>query len=273
MPENKNQDLPGIEPHSLPQDWVAQLRQISVPLWARALVLIISLSVLLPGVLLIWIGWLGCTEFVTKWLNVQLFCHEKWIEQGLEIVVPTLVPVLVILYLVFAETGMRSLTRRTNELLEKIIPNALGSAEGDAARFSYGIKTCKVSIVHHYYGSVSVHYLLYYEFENARGELRLSVDVNVTKAVVVFFIPAKMKSEKIRELLAPTIIGAEHEGYVFDEKNVEKDREGRRYLLLIARRNLPADFLWNPAAKMHFSWDLRAFTYSVIHDVHTLLES
>jgi len=194
---------------SPPRDWVAQIRQISVPVWARALALILALAVLLPGIVLIWGGWLGCAEFMKDWLGVRIVCHENWIAQGIEIVVAAFVPVVVILYLVFAETGMRSLARRTNELLEKIVPQALRSTEGTDSTYPDGMRSCVVATRSHVAGSIAAHSI----------------------------------------------------------------REGQRYLLLIARRGLPADFLWNPAAKLHFAWDLRAFAYSVIHDGHSLLRS
>ncbi|MCX8085685.1 MAG: hypothetical protein N3C63_02160 [Rhodocyclaceae bacterium] len=260
--------------HAPPQDWVAQIRQISVPVWARALALILSLAVLLPGIVLIWGGWLGCAEFMKDWLGDGIVCHEKWIAQGIEIVVAALVPVVAILYLVFAETGMRSLARRTDELLEKIVPQALRS-EGDvASTYSDGIESCAVAASHPA-GSISAHYRLQYRSEDKEGALRLTVSVNVDKAVIVFFLPKRAEADpqNIRELMTPTMRGAIHEGYVFDEEPVETTRDGQRYLLLIARRSLPADFLWNPAAKLHFAWDLRAFAYSVIHDGHSLLRS
>lgn len=258
-----------------PQDWVAQIRQISVPVWARALALVLSLAVLLPGVAMIWGGWLGCAEFMKDWLGNGIVCHEKWIAQGIEIVVAAFVPVVAILYLVFAETGMRSLARRTNELLENIVPRALRSEEAAAATYSDGIESCVVATCAHATGSISAYYLLQYRREGESGTLRLTLSVNVDKAVVVFFLPARADAEpeKVRQLMAPTMEGAKHEGYRFDEELPETTREGRRFRLLIARRGLPADFLWNPAAKMHFAWDLRAFAYSVIHDGHSLLRS
>lgn len=258
-----------------PQDWVAQIRQISVPVWARALALILSLAVLLPGIVLIWGGWLGCAEFMKNWLGDGIACHENWIAQGIEIVVAALVPVVVILYLVFAETGMRSLARRTNELLGKTIPQALRSEEGVTSTYADGMESCTVTTGSHAAGSISAHYLLQYRLDDSSGALRLTVTVNVDKAVIVFFLPMRAESDpnKVQQLMAPTVRGAKHEGYVFDEALVETTREGLRYLLLIARRSLPPDFLWNPAAKLHFAWDLRSFAYSVIHDGHSMLQS
>jgi len=275
MSESEKTGQAALGFHAPQQDWVAQIRQISVPVWARALALILSVAVLLPGIVLIWGGWLGCTEFIKDWLGNEIVCHEKWIAQGIEIVVAALVPVVVILYLVFAETGMRSLARRTNELLEKIIPQALRSEEGASDAYADGVQACVVATSSHAAGSISAHYRLQYRLDDNGGTLRLTVSVNVDKAVVVFFLPVQeaVDPTKVRQQMVPTMKGAEHEDYVFDEKLVETMREGQRYLLLIARRRLPADFLWNPAAKWHFAWDLRAFAYSVIHDGHSLLQS
>lgn len=261
-------------PPSSPQDWVTQVRQISVPVWARALAFILSLAVLLPGIVLIWAGWLGCAEFVQNWLGGGIACREKWIAQGIEIVVAALVPVIAILYLVFAETGMRSLVRRSDELLKKTIPHALHSEENAHSIYSHGVRSCIVT-TSHTTGRMSAHYLLHYRMDDGDGRLRLTVGVNVDKAVVVFFLPMQegKDANEVKGSLEPTIKGAEHEGYVFDDKLVETVREGQRYWLLIARRRLPADFLWSPAAKLHFAWDLQAFAYSVIHDGHTLFQS
>lgn len=275
MPNSEITSQAPLASHAPPQDWVAQIRQISVPVWARALALVLSLAVLLPGIVLIWVGWIGCAEFMKEWLGGGIVCHANWIAQGIEIVVAALVPVVVILYLVFAETGMRSLARRTNELLGKIVPQALRSEAGTGSAYSDGMQACAVATSFHAPGSISAHYLLQYRLEDDEGALRLTVSVNVDKAVIVFFLPVREAADPqtIQQQMAPTIKGAEHEGYVFDEKLVETRREGRRYLLLIARRGLPADFLWNPAAKLHFAWDLRAFAFSVIHDAHALLHS
>jgi hypothetical protein len=275
MSDSEKTGLTALGLHAPPQDWVAQIRQISVPVWARALALILSLAVLLPGIVLIWGGWLGCAEFMKDWLGDGIVCHEKWIAQGIEIVVAALVPVVVILYLVFAETGMRSLARRTNELLGKIVPQALRSEGGAASAYSDGMSSCTVATSSHAAGSISAHYLLQYQLENNDGALRLTVAVNVDKAVIVFFLPMRAETDpkKVQQLMVPTMRGAKHEGYVFDEGLVETTREGQRHLLLIARRSLPPDFLWNPAAKLHFAWDLRSFAYSVIHDGHSLLQS
>lgn len=275
MSDSNNTDQAGMGLHTPPQDWVAQIRQISVPVWARALALILSLAVLLPGIVLIWVGWIGCSEFMKDWLGNSIVCHEKWIAQGIEIVVASLVPVVVILYLVFAETGMRSLARRTNELLGKIVPQSLRSEGSLGSTYSDGMQSCTVAANFHTAGSISAHYLLQYRLEDSSGALRLTVAVNVDKAVIVFFLPVRAETDpkKVQQLMEPTMKGAKHEGYVFDEELVESIREGQRYLLLIARRSLPTDFLWNPAAKLHFTWDLRAFAYSVIHDGHSLLQS
>ncbi len=278
MSDSEKTGQPSLAPlplQSPPRDWVAQIRQISVPVWARALALILALAVLLPGIVLIWGGWLGCAEFMKDWLGVRIVCHENWIAQGIEIVVAAFVPVVVILYLVFAETGMRSLARRTNELLEKIVPQALRSEKDTDSTYPDGIRSCVVATRSHVAGSIAAHYLLQYRMEDNGGALHLTVSVNVDKAVVVFLLPVREDADpqKVRQQLAPTMKGAEHEGYVFDDELVETMREGERYLLLIARRGLPADFLWNPAAKLHFAWDLRAFAYSVIHDGHSLLQS
>lgn len=292
------------------QDWVAQIRQISVPVWARFLALVLSLAVLLPGIVLIWGGWLGCTEFLKSSVGAGVKCHEIWIAQGIEIVVAALVPVVVILYLVFAETGIRSLTRRTNELLGKIVPQALRSDGGIASSFADrvmrsltrrargllgklvpkvlrsnggiacsfadGVASCTVAEPAHIPGSLSAHYRLHYRLDENGGNdgmLLLTVAVNVDKAVIVFFLPQReeVDPKTVQRLMVPTIRGATHEGYVFDDELVLTSRENQRYLQLIARRSLPADFLWNPAAKLHFSWDLRSFAYSVIHDAHSLL--
>jgi hypothetical protein len=271
--DNNGQAATGL--YTQPQDWVSHIRQISVPVWARALALILSLAVLLPGIVLVWGGWLGCAEFIKDWLGSGLVCHEKWIAQGIEIVAAALLPVVVILYLVFAETGMRSLMRRTNELLGKIVPQALRSEGGPSATFSDGMESCSVATSFHTAGNISAHYLLQYRRENKEGALRFTVAVNIDKAVIVFFLPAQAETgpEEANRLMAPTIKGAKHEGYVFDEELVKTTREGKHYLQLIARRNLSSDFLWNPAAKLHFAWDLRSFAYSVIHDGHTLLQS
>lgn len=183
-------------------------------------------------------------RIIKDWLGNGIVCHENWIGQGIEIVVAALVPVVVILYLVFAETGMRSLARRTNESLEKIVPLALRSEETTAATYSDGIESCVVATSAHAAGSISAYYLPQYRLKGNSGALRLTVAVNVDKAVVVFFLPVRTDDEpkKVRQLMAPTMKGAEHEGYIFDEELVETTREGRRFFLLIASAACPPIF-------------------------------
>lgn len=104
--------------------FVGQLRQFSVPLLARASIFTIAVLTLVVGILLIWLGWHACAPDK---------CGEKWLEVGLQVLGTTFLPVVVLGYLVFAETGVKALVRKSSELLRKTIPDALHlkpSAEG-----------------------------------------------------------------------------------------------------------------------------------------------
>lgn len=248
---------------------VGQLRQLSIPLWARILTLCLAVGTLLGGSFLVWQGWVSCT----------VGCNEKWIENGTKIVGSAFVPVIVLVYLVFAETGVKALVRKTEELLKRTIPSAL-RIETESKSFGVvgAIERCDVDTIHTA-GAPTARYTMTFMRLGAKGRLDVIIDLNVSKANVAFFIPvpeefaAGTDIQQLRERFKATMEGAEHEGYVFDKASPEVEVDGRRYLKIVARRRLSDNFLWDPGHKLHFAQDLRMFVHSMILDGWDIMAS
>lgn len=248
---------------------ISQVRQLSIPLWARILAVFLAVSVLLVGCFLVLKGWMACTEG----------CTEKWLEHGTKIVGATFLPAVLLVYLVFAETGVTALVRKTEELLVKTIPNALKSERIDLGFEIIGqIDSCEV-VATYTRGVPRARYYIVATRNGQKAVLNFLVDLNVSKANVVIFLPLRtpvdhdLNLDKLRQGLEATIKGAEHEGYIFDQLMPEVKVGNNCFVTLVARKMLPNNFLWDPSHKLHFAQDLRMFVHSVLLDGWDIFET
>lgn len=242
---------------------ISQIRQLSIPLWARSLALVLAVTTLVAGILLVLKGWMSCTSG----------CEDRWIESGTALVAATFLPAVVLVYLVFAETGVSALVAKTGELLKKVIPEAL-CLKGDANDFEIvgNLASCMIETVH-VPGSPRARYRVTAYRGGETAELNVVLDLNVSKANVVFYVPANTEDDQtLIDRFKATIEGARHEGYQFDKVLTSVVVDGRRLTAMTARQKLSENFLWDPAKKLHFAQDLRMFIHSFVLDGWSLLK-
>jgi hypothetical protein len=239
--------------------FVGQLRQFSVPLLARVTIFTIAVLTLVAGILLIGLGWHACAPDK---------CGEKWLEVGLQVLGTTFLPVVVLGYLVFAETGVKALVRKSSELLRKTIPDAL-HLEPSAEDFLVGgeLERCEVK-TSHANDSPRAYYSLTATRSGEQARLDVILDLNVSKINVVFIVPVPRQGVtdlgKIADNFKATLEGAAHEGYVIDKVLTETEINGRHCIKLVARLRMNDNFLWDPARKLHFAQDLRMFCHAMM---------
>lgn len=241
----------------LAPNFLQQIRQLSVPMWARAIALALAAMVLVVGILLVALGSLP---------TCYPDCPENLLDAGVKIVSVAFIPVLVLVYLVFAETGVRALKNKTKNLLEEIIPQLLQARDrsSDEGRTD-GTQRFDASL--ELVGEIdgpTAKYRLNIRNEDDWASIFLEVDLNVYKANVVVFFPQEIfdqegSVERVRQRIPNTIEGALHEGYSLDAHAIT--RHGLIGVCL--RRHLAKDFLWDPAAKLYFAQDLRCFLKSL----------
>lgn len=237
---------------SLPPNLIQQVRQLSVPLWVRLMALLTATSVFLIGAVLVWLGSLA---------SCAPACDPRLLDAGIKVLSLAFLPLLVLLYLVFSETGVRALTRKTRELLEKTIPLALTAQSGEGpVSGENDIRSSEVQFLGPDAGPTA-YYRVILNKKGGRAALLLKIDLNVRKSNVVFHFPSARfdAGAAVHRKLKASLSGAAHEGYDIDQEvAVSGD-----HVLLCARKRLTDDFLWDPAAKLYFAQDLRFFVYSV----------
>jgi hypothetical protein len=242
---------------------INQFRQLSIPLGARIVAVVIAVLVLAGGSWLVFEGWRSCKEN----------CNGNYLEHGTKILGAAILPALVVIYLAFAETGVKALTRKIGELLNETLPNALRQARVEDFVVAGELEECAVTW-NFDQGSPRARYRLTARRNGESATLILLVDLNVAKANVVFFVPEPAHGDAlaVRACFKEAMAGAVHEGYTFDESLSAATIDDRRYLRLVARKRLAQNFLWDPALKLHFAQDLRMFVHAMIVDGWDLLE-
>lgn len=256
---------------SLPPNFLQQFRQLSIPLWVRGTVLVLVMAVFFADV--------GVLIF--SFLNKE----DKWLQIAGTVFGATFVPMLVVVYLAFAETGVSALRKKTQELLEVTVPTSLaemrGVLQGDGFGGEIDIVIDQVLLDA---DSSSKRYRVSIQSSsdqrrNVLSEMIFSLDINVFKANVGLWFPADRfgSSEKpilslLQQVLGHTLEGARREGYEFNENLGQIHWGGRHYLCLVAIKRLPNDFLWDPGHKLYFAQDLRFFIASALIEGKPLFE-
>lgn len=231
-----------------------QFRQLSIPLWARGVVLFLVSAVFFADLVFLGFGF---------WNS-----NEKWLVTAAQLFGVTFVPTLAVVYLAFAETGVVALKRKTTELLNTILPSSL-RAMGDVL----GVGTLQVESIAANHESPSRRYRL--RFNNPDDptcktiELLFSLDVNVHKANLGVWVPVvrvEGNATAILECLRHTLEGARREGYELNDHPAKVIADGLEYFVLVLIKRLPQDFLWDPGQKLYFAQDLRFFLASAMRE-------
>lgn len=253
-----------ILPAGLPPGFLQQVRQLSIPVWARLLALLLGLATFLIGIGLLWLG-----AAASGSVNGTLM------DTGTKVITTAFVPVLVLVYLVFSETGVKALKRKTSELLARTVPEALETSPCDGSSlFPSGTQMNGKLLCEHQSGNPTAQYKLMLSQGSQSATLRFSIDLNVSKVNIVLFLPLRgadsSPDPNLMNRFKGTMEGAVHEGYSFDGNIGSIQDNGQRYATVCARRRLPPDFLWDPGAKLYFAQDLRFFMYSVVTEAWDL---
>lgn len=262
--ENKEEGVVGV-PRSLEAVGAAapglinQLRQLSIPLWTRCLALTLAVLTLLLGILLVGKGWLACDS---------IECSNQWLEQGGKVIASAFLPVIAIIYLVFAETGTRALLRKSDELLDETLKDGLST--GRPRKYLYDGPN-QISVEHEFVaGQPSAIYRITLMRDDQRACLMILVELNVFKVNVLSFIPCApgdvWRDAGNAERFRTTLTGAVHEGYAIDADIPVGIFDGQAYFKLTMRKRLAENFLWDPAKKLYFVQDLRMFCHSMLEE-------
>jgi hypothetical protein len=238
-----------------------QIRQLSVPIWARGLALLLALGAMFSGAWLLWFGVLSCPGG----------CNEKLMDSGVKVLSVSLVPVLILVYLVFAETGVRALKRKTRELLEQTVIDAFRIEESSLPPMvsdrDVSASEAKLSAP---ISGPTAYYQLRVKRQTGAATLSFQLDFNVTKVNVVIYLPwiehevGEDLNKAVKARLCGTFEGARHEGYDFDANVARITVDGKTFVVLCARKRLRQDFLWDPGSKLYFVQDLRFFLFSLM---------
>lgn len=260
-----------VAPLPVSSGLIQQVRQLSVPLWARILALALGLGIFMIGLWLLALGTFMCGAD----------CNAGFKDAGTAILSATMIPVLVLVYLAFAETGTASLKRRTDEILGESIPQAFtideppwASQDDDVC-----IRSCTVA-ARHGSGSPTARYDLKIQWGTAQAARPVAfsffIDLNVYKVNVGLQLPdtgefcGASGEELLNCVFGNTLSGAKHAGYEipFRLPPAEPARSvaAGRYFSIVARRKMSNEFLWDPAEKLHFIFDLRNFVFAFASD-------
>lgn len=230
---------------------------LTLPTWAKFLLAFVLLLTLFSALgLLVW-----------GLINVKL----EVISSAVAMLTVGLPVGLIVVALVFGDSGTRKLTELTNMVLSKDVPEAilqnLTSASG-GKRYDHSKVVPTVS------GCIA-EYLISAnecpsgsEAANKRVTLEFKLELNVKKANVVIWIPLSNSeptpgSLQYLENYKHIVKGALTEGYIQNEAPITGVRHG--YAGFVFIKLLGDDFLLNPGDRLYFSQDLAFFIRALLN--------
>ncbi len=233
---------------------VKQMRQLSIPMWARILTLTVCLAVLIGGILIIFVGVAGS------------YGNERGdvIDIGGRLLGIALIPSLLLMYLTFAQTGVKALLRKTNSLLDETVPEtlALPVSQHDiqsSCFFEHRVAT------NHETDSPTSNYWITASAASGDVVIGLKVEINVSKVNVVVCVPLSNTHRcdaNVSDQFDEAISGARKEGY--DVTATVSQIRGSSFLEIIGRKKFSDEFLWDSAQKLYFAQDLRLFVMAIM---------
>jgi hypothetical protein len=273
-------------------DLLSRLNLISIP-WTTKAAIVLLLAFL--GAVNTWLF------FEALWVTPNKDVVVASV-QLLSVVLPIF---LLALLIARADTGTRALTRRTSAILTQVIPEALRSLIEEQGTFYAPSRNGKdrspranarthVS-VNHAQGECYTDYRI--ETRAPAGEpghrLHIRVELNVRKANFNLYLPrlhvcdqggadARSLEEISKELMQRfrhtiegaamhcALIGEEGAislaGYTFNTVAIERRLDGDDYVCLVAKKDLPRDFLWNSSEQLYFANDLKLMVRSFLRE-------
>lgn len=256
------------------------IRQLSIPMWARIFALVVAFATFVGSIWLMGIGTIFCHGD----------CNDKLLELGVSILAGTFVPMIVLIYIAFARTGIEALKKKTEDFLLETIPSIFNRQFvpwNDDIEF--GISDCSIipsrPIMHvpfyekfwrgirnkGYIGSSSERYLLRVKWGGyTNTDVQFFVELNMYKINVGMLLPiqkinpndqSKNPRKFFEDVFGSVFEGAKHEGYKVDD-NVSVTN---KYYYIVSRLKVPEDFIWDPSHQLHFIQDLKNFILAFAH--------
>lgn len=233
---------------------VKWLQMLSLPRWARYMLLVVVCFIFAGGVFLLGLGiFKGDNEYIGNSMGI------------LTIGLPVM---LLVLALVFGQQGEKRLLDATHELLSHNVPQALlRNMQHKNSRCTVDTE-CSGCI-----GEYHVH--LHAPHMQQPVSCRFSVEVNVRKVNLAVWLDAVSFPEKIAvdapelEAFKHVFSGAISEGYTLNTVPVHYAGSGKGKGVLFFRE-LGADFLLKPADRLYFCQDLSFFIRGVLEALHEI---
>ena len=232
---------------------VRWLQSLALPLWARGVLVIVFLAVMLGGLgLVVWAVFNRDKESMTAAISL------------LTVALPVS---LIVIGLVFGQRSEKRLANITHTILDKLIPQQVQEIACQSRKLQLTplLRT----------GCRATYTLTAQQGHNSlKSPLRFSVELNVRKVNVMFSLPDAIQPagplDKNPALSAyqHVIAGAQAEGYRLNSELAEYGGEdGGRALLFF--RALPDDFLLRPMEKLYFTQDLGFFVRGILEAQET----
>ena len=227
---------------------VRWLQSLALPLWARGILVIVFLAVMLGGLgLVMWSAVIRDRESMTAAISL------------LTVALPVS---LIVIGLVFGQCSEKRLANITNAILDRLIPLQVQeiACQSRKLQLTALLRTgCRAT----------------YALAAPPGQsplkhpLRFSVELNVRKVNVMFSLPdtivpdGSLDKNPALSAYRHVIAGAQAEGYQLNSELAEYGGEdGGRALLFF--RTLPDDFLLRPIEKLYFTQDLGFFVRGIL---------
>lgn len=234
-----------IQPSS---ELVRWLQSLALPIWARGILIIVFLAVMLGGLAMIIWGVLR---------------HDREAMTSAIGLLTVALPVsLIVIGLVFGQRSEKRLAKLTDAVLDDLIPTQVEQIACKPRNLQLSKLTragCRAT------------YLLspIAGQDTFSHSLKLSVELNVRKVNVMFSLPAhiapKGDLDQHPELACyrHVIAGALAEGYRMNQEVADYGgADGGKSLLFF--RTLPEDFLLRPIEKLYFTQDLGFFVRGIV---------
>ena len=232
-------------------DLIRWLKMLTLPVWAKITLAIVMLLILF------------CALGLLIWGLLQV--KYELITSSVAMLTISLPVSLVVVALVFGDSGARKLKELTNLVLTHDVPSAilqnLASGSGKGQFTNCTVTPSLSGCIAHYAVSAE-------EVESGvHGKLksctfRFALELNVKKVNLIFWIPTTQETREADwnhrlSLYKSCFFGATKEGYVQNVTPVHDTKTNRTGIVFI--KSLGEDFLLNPGQRLYFAQDLAFF--------------
>lgn len=239
-------------------DLVHWLKMLALPTWVKVALGLIIILILGCALALMLIG-----LFAGNFAPTLKIDHES-ISVASAILTISLPVGLVVLALIFGDSGAKKLAALTDSVLKKQIPTAIsGNLTGYSRESRYqnveiecNIRGCiadyRLTVIDNHANDAAI---------QRKRHLNFKLELNVKKVNFVVWLPkVSSKANTLAELLTQyksCFFGAEKEGYVRNGEPLLGEKLDHVGIVFI--KTLGTDFLLNPAERLYFAQDFAFF--------------